>query len=78
MEELEKYRGKITFWGEIDRQHILPEGTKEEVAKAVQQVYKKLWKNGGCIAQCEFGPGAAPENVYTVFETWSSLNRDIK
>ena len=26
------------------------------------------------IAQCEFGPGAKPENVYEVFETWNRLD----
>lgn len=70
LENLEKYAGKITFWGEIDRQWLLPYGTKEDIVKAVEQVYNTLWRNGGCIAQCEFGIGANPENVYTVFEEW--------
>ncbi|MHC4621521.1 MAG: uroporphyrinogen decarboxylase family protein, partial [Planctomycetota bacterium] len=33
-----KYRGMITFWGEIDRQQILPFGTREQVAEAVRRV----------------------------------------
>lgn len=57
IEKLEQFRGKITFWGEIDRQHILPEGTPEQVEEAVKSVKESLWAGGGCIAQCEFGPG---------------------
>jgi len=69
----ERFRGKITFWGEIDRQHILPHASVTEVAEAVRLVGESLYDNGGVIAQCEFGPGARPENVYTVFETWNSM-----
>jgi hypothetical protein len=67
----ELFRGKITFWGEIDRQHILPYGTPEEVRAAVRSVWSALYDHGGVIAQCEFGIGAKPENVRLVFETWS-------
>ena len=71
VEELgQRFKGKITFWGEIDRQHILPHGSTEEVENAVRLVQNKLYANGGVIAQCEFGPGAKPENVYAVFKTW--------
>jgi len=51
-----KYKGKITFWGEIDRQHILPFGTKEEVAGAVKRVKNALWMpEGGIIAPVRTG-----------------------
>lgn len=73
LDKLSQFKGEITFWGEIDRQHILMNGTKKEVCDAVKKVYDTLWENGGCIAQCEFGAGANPENVYTVFETWNKL-----
>ena len=73
VENLKQFRGKITFWGEIDRQHILVDYTQEQVAEAVKLVYDNLWDNGGCIAQCEFGAGANPDNVRTVFETWDKL-----
>jgi uroporphyrinogen-III decarboxylase len=69
----EKYRGRITFWGEIDRQNLLSRGTKEEIKRAVHEVYESLHASGGVIAQCEFGPGAKPENVMAVFETWDAL-----
>lgn len=75
LENLEQYKGKITFWGEIDRQHLLPEGSVEDIQNAVKEVYERLWADGGCIAQCEFGPGAKPENVYQVFKRWNEMFR---
>lgn len=73
VENLRPFRGKITFWGEIDRQHLLPHGTPEEIDAAVQSVYDNLWQDGGCIAQCEFGPGGNPENVYRVYKKWNEV-----
>jgi len=73
IEELGKqYKGRITFWGEIDRQHLLPEGTKEEIHRAVHKVFTHLYDRGRVIAQCEFGPSAKPENVYEVFNAWNN------
>lgn len=73
VDQLAPFAGKITFWGEIDRQHILVEGTKQDAATAVRSIYDALWRNGGCIAQCEFGPGGNPDTVEAVFETWDKL-----
>lgn len=75
IDHLEQYKGKITFWGEIDRQHLLPNGSVTDIERAVKEVYEKLWSAGGCIAQCEFGPGAKPENVYAVYQTWDSIKK---
>jgi uroporphyrinogen decarboxylase len=65
-----RFAGKITFWGEIDRQHLLPYGSRQDIAQAVRRVKNALYHNGGVIAQCEFGPGARPENVYQVYQSW--------
>jgi len=75
IEELgEKYKGKITFWGEMDRQHVLPFGTQQEVAQAVNRVKNALWMpQGGVIAQCEFGLQDPVENIEMVFQTWESI-----
>jgi uroporphyrinogen decarboxylase len=74
IEELgSKFRGKITFWGEIDRQNILPHGSKLDIENAVKRVYDNLWSDGGIIGQCEFGPGAKPENIFYVFEAWNKI-----
>lgn len=72
-EKLAQFKGKITFWGEIDRQNLLPYGSEEDIEHAVRSLKENLWSNGGCIAQCEFGPGAKPENVKKVFDTWNKL-----
>ncbi|MFC1692889.1 uroporphyrinogen decarboxylase family protein [Candidatus Latescibacterota bacterium] len=69
----ELFRGRLTFWGEIDRQHLLPYGTTEDIVRAVRSVKNAFYSDGGVIAQCEFGPGADPDNVYLVFKTWNEL-----
>ena len=67
----QQYKGKITFWGEIDRQHILPFGTVDDVRAGVRRVRAALDDgNGGVIAQCEWGLDMSAENVAAVYETW--------
>jgi len=73
VENLKQYSGKITFWGEMDRQHLLPNGSIADIDRAVESVYENLWQDGGCIAQCEFGAGAKPENVYRLYEKWNEV-----
>lgn len=70
IDHLAPLAGKITFWGEMDRQHLLVDGTAEDIRSAVEKVRSTLWKQGGCIAQCEFGAGAHPDNVYELFRAW--------
>jgi uroporphyrinogen decarboxylase len=73
VENLAQFKGKITFWGEIDRQNLLPHGSLVDIQNAVKSVKKNLWEKGGCIAQCEFGPGGNPDNVYEVYRTWKEI-----
>lgn len=72
IEELaRKYRGKVTFWGEIDRQYVLPFGTAEEVGAAVMRVRSALDDgSGGVIAQCEWGKDNTRANIEAVYEAW--------
>ena len=76
-ENLTPFKGKITFWGEIDRQNILPSPDPAVAARAVDEVYEALYCNGGCIAQCEFGPGARPETVREVFRRWNEVGKMV-
>lgn len=71
--QLAPLKGRITFWGEIDRQHLLPYGSLSDIDRAVEEVAGTLWADGGCIAQCEFGAGANPANVRRVYERWNEL-----
>jgi uroporphyrinogen decarboxylase len=72
IEELgQRFRGQVTFWGEISRQDILPFGTPDDVRAAVRRVRAALDDGqGGVFAQCEWGIGVSAENVATVYETW--------
>lgn len=66
-----RYSGKVTFWGEIDRQHILPFGSPADVAAAVHRVRTALDRgSGGVIAQCEWGKDNPRENIEAVFRAW--------
>jgi uroporphyrinogen decarboxylase len=78
MEKLgEQYAGKITFWGEIDRQFILPFGSTEDVRKAVTRAGKALIKEKrtGVIAQCEWGTKDPMENIEAVFDEWNKYGK---
>ena len=74
IDEVARYAGRISFWGEIDRQHILADASTDDVRAAVREVHEKLYCYGGCIAQCEFGAGARLENVRAVFDEWNQMD----
>jgi uroporphyrinogen decarboxylase len=66
-----RYKGRITFWGEIDRQHIMPFGQPEDVRQAVLRVRRALdTGNGGVIAQFEWGKDVPRPNVEAAFDAW--------
>ncbi len=68
--------GKITFWVEIDRQHILPADDPQIGRDAVRKVASRLYDpSGGIIAQLEFGLGANPDTVAAVLEKWEEWGR---
>jgi len=65
------HKGRITFWGEIDRQHLLPFGAPDQVKEGVRRVRRALEDGrGGVIAQCEWGVDDPPENIAAVYEAW--------
>jgi len=67
----ERFKGKVTFWGEIDRQRILPFGTEDDVKAAVGRVRAALDSPaGGVIAQCEWGKDNERDNIEAVFDAW--------
>ncbi len=74
IEEIGKrFKGRITFWGEIDRQHILPSGTAADVRAAVKRVRAALDDGrGGVIAECEWGVKNPCGNIEAVYEAWEA------
>jgi hypothetical protein len=65
------HSGRIAFWGELDRQRILPFGTPDEVRESVRRVRRALDRGrGGVFAQCEWGPGMPAENIRAAFDEW--------
>jgi uroporphyrinogen decarboxylase len=66
-------RGRIAFWGEIDRQYILPRGTPAEARDAVRRVRQHLCTpDGGAIAQFSFQGDTLMENADAVFQEWDA------
>lgn len=67
-------KGKITFWGEIDRQHVLCSPDPEEGRRAVRKIVEKLYSpSGGVFCQFELGPGVNPAVARAVCEEWTRL-----
>jgi hypothetical protein len=70
----EQTKGNITFWGEIDRQRILPSPDPQAGRDAVRKVAQHLYDpRGGIIAQFEFGLGANPATATAIFEEWQKI-----
>jgi len=72
IEELaRRYKGKVAFWGELDRQHTLSFGTPLEVMESVRRVRNALDDGrGGVFAQCTWGQDTPMQNIRAAFEAW--------
>ena len=71
-------KGRITFWGEIDRQHVLPSPDPQVGRQAVRLLARHLYDpTGGIIAQFEFGPGGHPATALAVFDEWEKVQQEI-
>lgn len=72
-----KAKGRITFWGEIDRQHVLTDPDPEAGRRAVRKVAEHLYDPaGGIIAQFEFGAAAQGETAMAIFEEWERVEAE--
>ncbi|MHB9132980.1 MAG: uroporphyrinogen decarboxylase family protein [Armatimonadota bacterium] len=73
LDAVQPYVGKITFWGELDRQHLLPNGTPAEIKQAAYQMAEKLSCNGGLIGQCEPDHLTSLENLEAALRVWGEI-----
>ncbi len=72
-------KGKITFWGEIDRQHVLPSPDPQRGRDAVRKVARHLYDPaGGIIAQFELSPGSNGPTAIAIFEEWDRVEEDAR
>ncbi|MFC2158124.1 uroporphyrinogen decarboxylase family protein [Acidobacteriota bacterium] len=72
-------KGRITFWGEIDRQQVLPSPDPDVGREAVRYVSKHLYDpKGGLIAQFEFTPGSNPDTARVLFDEWMRVEQRYK
>ncbi len=71
----QKFAGRITFWGEIDRQYLLTDrASEEEVRAGVRRVWENLsYNDSGVIAQFEYGIDTKYENARAVFDEWNKV-----
>jgi uroporphyrinogen decarboxylase len=65
------FAGQLTFWGELDRQNLLPYGTPAQIRAAAHEMKTKLYRNGGLIGQCEIDYLTSLENVEAFFTAWN-------
>jgi uroporphyrinogen decarboxylase len=65
-----KYRGKMAFWGAIDTQTTLPNGSANDVKKLVENRIEQLGEGGGYVvcAVHNIQPDVPLENILTMYQ----------
>lgn len=72
-----KARGKLTFWGEIDRQHVIGAADPAVGRRAVREYARHFFDPaGGVIVQFEVGAGANPATVLAILDEWNAVQRE--
>jgi uroporphyrinogen decarboxylase len=64
------YGDRITFYGGLDIQRLLPFGTPEEVRAGVKQLIKELATGGGFLFSTSHNiePDSSASNIVTMFD----------
>jgi len=66
----ERFGDRMAFWGGIDTQHVLPQGTPDEVRAEVRRVIDSLGRGGGYVLNSvhNIQPDVPAENVIAMFD----------
>lgn len=66
-----RYGNRLSFWGGIDTQFLLPYGSSADVRRSVIDTCEKLGQDGGYIlaAVHNIQPGVPPENIIAMYDT---------
>jgi uroporphyrinogen decarboxylase len=72
-----EFGDRVTFWGGIDTQRILPFGTPDEVRAEVRRIIDILGPGGGFVLNSVHNIQAEvpPENVVAMFDEARSYRR---
>ena len=65
-----RFGDRVTFWGAIDTQHVLPHGTVAEVEAEVRNRIRDLGPGGGYVVGPvhNIQPDVPPENIVALAE----------
>ena len=65
------YGNRVTFWGGVDTQHLLPYGSPQEVADGVKRLIDVMAPGGGFVLATVHNvrPEVPPENLVALFDT---------
>ena len=65
-----RFGGRITFWGGIDTQRLLPYGTPDDVRRAVGETLAVIGTNGGYVlaAVHNIQDDVPPDNVWAMLD----------
>lgn len=71
----QKFGDRIVFWGGVDTQHVLPEGSPEDVAAEVRQRINELGGNGGLVIASVHNIQAdvPPQNIMAMAEAVKTI-----
>jgi len=73
-----RVKGRIAFWGEIDRQNVLTSPDPDTGRRAVRDIAGHLYDpSGGVIAQLAFDLGVVPETVEAAFDQWDIESKNF-
>jgi uroporphyrinogen decarboxylase len=66
-----RFRGRVTFWGEVADREVLRSGNQAQLREAVLKIRRALdFGSGGVITQCQWDPDISLQTIASVFEQW--------
>jgi uroporphyrinogen decarboxylase len=65
-----RWGDRMVFWGAVDTQHLLPNGSPKEIANEVHHLIRVLGENGGFVlGPCHnIQPDVPPQNICALYE----------
>jgi uroporphyrinogen decarboxylase len=73
----EEFGDKLTFWGAVDTQHVLPFGSARDVEEEVRKRITDLAPGGGFVltAVHNIQPGVPPDNICMMYDAARQYGR---